>query len=294
MTEEQVTLAISIGGTISGVVLGTLLGFFLNLWNSKRIEKKREDRNNLEIHFNDLREGAVYPINEVTSHIYADYGYILSNYWESLKKLNAEQFICFKAHYPILADKWLELAGEWTDREGLIGGRFREQNEKVDATNKEMRKSIADKIKEANINLPIKTYTGQEEINEDAITVLIRNIYSRVEGEYITHDFSNAEIIDDGRGLFILKVGGTIYARTGNRNILEKCKSIFADVQNSHTLKSEASKVIETAKGIENELEKIKLELDKIQSRGLISNNKRYKFKPTEQCQICTELFFTK
>ena len=294
MTEEQVTLAISIGGSIFAVILGTLLGFLLNLCNSKRIEKKREDRDNLEIHFRELREGALYPINEVTSHIYATRGYIYCDNWESLKTLNAEQLICFKAHYPILADKWLYLAGELTDKAGLVGGSFREQNEKVDAENKEMRKFIVAKIKEANNNLPIRRYAGQEEINEDVIADLIPNIYLQVEGKYIAHDFSEAVITDADSGFFILKVGGTIYARAGNRDILEKCKLIFTDVQNSPTLQSKASELIENAKPIENEFEKIKLELDRIQSRGLISKNRRYKFKPTERCPICKELFFTK
>ncbi len=65
MSGEQVTLAMSIGGSL----LGVALGFFLNLWNSSRIEKKHRDNENLQKHFDDTVNSTITPLIIISAGI---------------------------------------------------------------------------------------------------------------------------------------------------------------------------------------------------------------------------------
>ncbi|MGD1119657.1 MAG: hypothetical protein ABR886_09240 [Dehalococcoidales bacterium] len=288
MDKEQVTLVISIVGGL----LGVIIGFFLNFWNSNRIEKKKENRDSLKEHFSDLLEGALIPIYKLLTNIGVRNVYI-TGHWEELENVQKEQFTCLKAHYPLLTEKWNINLGELTNKNNLSGGKFQKQNEAARKFEEKISSYTKERLNEARINLPIRPLSGQEEINDAVIHAITTSIYSQIENTEIKHDFNKSEISDDGYGYFVLATGEAMFARAKNRDILETCKSIFAKAQNEPTLKSEATEILSSAKQIKNDFEFLKIELERIQKRGLISKNKSYKFRPNKQCDICKELFFT-
>ena len=89
-------------GTIIAII--TAIGVFEG---PIKAQKRQEKKDSLKKHFNDFQNSALKPIHKVTSNVYARSGYILNHHWESIEQLNAEQFVCFRAHYPVLADEWL-------------------------------------------------------------------------------------------------------------------------------------------------------------------------------------------
>ncbi len=116
MTEGQVTLALSIGGSL----LGVLIGFFLNFWNSNRIENKRRRQEALETHFNQEMAGRLTHIAHRSSLVThternKELGFSLPNEHFYRFKIDeefpliGEGYEAFKIHFPKIAGRWEEL-----------------------------------------------------------------------------------------------------------------------------------------------------------------------------------------
>ncbi len=292
MTEEQVTLAISIGGSLLGVVIG----FFLNLWNSNRIEKKHRDNENLRKHFDDIVNSAITQLNSISAGIRINEGLIDTRNHMTFSELDYEQFECFKVHYLYLWNRWQELAGDYIRSQKRTGGKWTKYNDKVDSFNKEVEHMLAERLKEEGLSISIGPWNDQRGvINDNLPRVLSTTLLERVRGFNLFPDFSTATINEkEAKGFYILEVMSGKWANARNLQELEKCKVIFIGIQNSVDLIEEASSLIKEANQIVKEFQELQSNLEKVKSRGLISKDKRYKFKSIEQCPICKELFFTK
>jgi hypothetical protein len=279
------------GLAIIGLVIAaiTAVGVF---YGPRLVAKRQERKEKLRKHFDDLKIGAIEPLTEIIASIGIKNGSIITRSPQSFDRLDSEQLECFQAHYPAIADKWQELAGKWTRHKGLTGGRWARQNEKAKAFENKIEKLMSERLTEAGITLPIKPYRVRQELIVDGIPeTILKILYDQAQGGPVTRDFNKAAIIEDS-DFYILEVAKTKWAASMNRDIVEKCKAVLADIQKSLELREEASSVIKDAEQIEVEFQELLTSLDKIQSRGFISKDPKYKFQPVKKCLICKELFY--
>jgi len=282
--ENWQILLISIGVPL---LVSGLYNFFWQRMTTGRQEKKEK----LARHFDDLQNGAIKPISDIVANINIKNGSIFTNSPGSFDWLDSEQLECFQGHYPALADKWQELAGKGPRHQGLTGCRWTKQNEKARAFENKIEKSISKMLTEAGITLPIKPYQIRQELIDRGLPETIqRTLYEQAQGKAIVDDFSKAAIIEDD--FYVLQLGKTKLVNAKNSEVIEKCKSIFIDVQNSEDLRKEASSVIRNAEKIRAEFEELLSNLAKIKSRGFISKDPKYEFKVVKRCPICKELFY--
>jgi hypothetical protein len=283
--ENWQILLISIGVPL---LVSGLYNFFWQRMTTGRQEKKEK----LARHFNDLQNDALKPISDIVTNINIKNGYILTNAPESFDRIDSEQMECFQAHYTTLGDKWQKLAGKWPKQEERVGCEWTAHNEKVKAFEGKVEELLSERLTKAEIALPFKPYqVRQEVIANMTLSALLKSLYEQAQGELVTRDVSKATIREDS-DFYTLEVGNTPWAAAKNRDIIEKCKSIFIDIQNSKDFKKEATSIIKDAKQIKSEFQELLSDLDKIRSRGFISKVPEYKFKAVKNCPICKELFY--
>lgn len=276
---------------IIGLIIAAITAFGV-FYGPKLVAKSQEKKEKLKKHFSDLQDGATKPLSDITANINIKNGLIINNSPQSFAHLDSEQLECFQAHYPIFADKWQELAGKWTKQKGLTGGRWTKHNEKVDSFENKVKEFMTRRLAEMGITLPIKPYqVRQEIISEMIVSTLLKTFYEEAQGQPVICDFGKATIIEDS-DFYTIEVCGTKWATTKNRDTAEKCNSILIDIQNSLDFRKEASLTIEEAKQIKGEFEELLSNLDKIQSRGFISKDPKYKFQAVKKCHIYKELFY--
>lgn len=278
--------------TIIGIVVAaiTAIGVF---YGPKLVAKSQERKEKLRKHFNDLQDGAIKPLISIIAGLgISTQGDIFTNFSGSFSELDNEQLECFQAHYTKLGDKWQELTGKWTKQQGRVGGRWDEQNEKVDTLENQIRESIEKKCKESNISLPIRPFVANQElINDGLLRTLCGTICNKSQGISTDCDFNEAKI-EEENNFYIVEVCATKWARARTADTAEKLKSIFTLIQNSPEFRQQASLMIENAKQIKNEFDELLADLDKIQSRGFVSKDPKYKFQAVKKCAICKELFY--
>ena len=287
MSGAQVTLAVSIGGSL----LGVALGFFLNLWNSSRIEKKHRDNENLLKHFDDIVNSTITPLSSISAGIRINEGLIDTRNHMAFGELDYEQFECFKVHYPYLWNRWKELAGDYIRSQKCTGGKWTKYNDKVDSFNKKVEHMLIERLKEEGLSISIGPWNDQRGvINDNLPRVLSTTLLERVQGFNLFPDFSTATINEkEAKGFYILEVRSGKWAKARNLQEFEKCKAIFIEIQNSSDLIDEASLLIKEAKQIVEEFQELQSYLEKIKSRGLMSKDKKYEFRKLKDCPICRE-----
>jgi hypothetical protein len=112
MTEEQVNLALSMGG----ILLGVVVGFLLNVWNSNRIESKRRRQEALEYHFNDIHTNIMQKISVRARSLCINNNRLVFGGIDSIKEIydfeKEEEYKGFEIHFPEIASEWIRLKGE--------------------------------------------------------------------------------------------------------------------------------------------------------------------------------------
>jgi len=112
MTESQLTLVISIGGSL----LGVGVGFLLNMWNSNRIEYIRRWQEGLERHFDDIHTKIMGKISEMARSLCISNNRLVFGGLDSIKEKydfeEEEEYKGFERHFPELASEWIKLKGD--------------------------------------------------------------------------------------------------------------------------------------------------------------------------------------
>ena len=187
-----------------------------------------------------------------------------------------DEYASFKAHLPKMEEKLQDLHG-----------RTLRHNEMAKNFFNDIRKHI-----ESDPNLPpIKPDSRpiEEKVIPHTIGYMVQTLYSVALGYKPNYDFTKAtaEIIND---LWMIRVGDTCFAIVTKENI-ECFKSSLVQIQESKNLRSTALGINGSANQIIVEFDGLAKKLNHIISRGLISKDANYSFRPVRNCPICKELF---
>ncbi len=281
-------------GIIAGSIVALIsfvLGLIGNMWYSKLQEKHQEEKNAIRNHFSEIEAIIVSPLLQFIDGLQLRNGYLEATSIMNLREMGdisnypfppklaletRDEYDSFKAHFPRIEEKLQE----------LIGKTLR-HNE----TAKDFSDNIREHI-ESDSNLPpIKpdNLPIQEGVMPMTIGYMLQNLYCIALGHKPIYDFNKAtsEVINS---FWMLRVGDTGFAIVSKENF-ENCKSSFIKIQESTNLRSTALEINGSANQITAEFARLVKQLNILISRGLITKDTNYNFKPVNNCLICRELF---
>ena len=282
-----------IGGISGGII--TVLGYiFVTRWLNKKTEYreiKKEEKDKLNNHFSEIEAIIISPLLQFIDGLQLRNGYLEASSIMNLRELEdisnypfppklgleaRDEYASFKAHFPIMEEQLRELNSKTLSH-----------NE----TAKNFSNNIRDHI-ESDPNLPpIKPDNPpiEEKVIPMTVGYMLQNLYNIALGYKPIHDFNKAtsEVINNFR---MLRVGDTGFAIVSKEN-LEYCKSSFIKIQESKNLRDTALEINGSATQIITEFGELAKKLNIIMSRGLITEDTNYNFKPVNDCLICRELF---
>jgi uncharacterized membrane-anchored protein YhcB (DUF1043 family) len=98
---------------ILAVVIGTVLGFFLNFWNSNRIENKRRRQEALEKHFEDIHTRVIQKLSSMARSLCISNNRLVFGGIDTIKEKydfeEEESYKGFEIHFPEISSEWIRL-----------------------------------------------------------------------------------------------------------------------------------------------------------------------------------------
>ena len=242
MTEGQVTLVISIGGSLLGVVIG----FFLNLWNSNRIEKKHRKDEALKNHFQVLKKKVISPLISQLRDLSHYLGELSpgghGRHWSPddvyfLLAVPSKDFDIFSLHFE---EQSLML-------KDLIK-KINEHNSKFDDYIESLRERLN------SIHPLSKTVLNSSFLYSELIGIVRMTLFQLAGNAFrstnikITHDFNEAKIVQEGDCWIVINPSEAVrYARLVSNEDAESCKRRLVELQTSEELQKMALQIFKEA-----------------------------------------------
>lgn len=261
------------------------------MWHDNHVQKKQQQKDALEKHFQQLETSAIKPISNIMRRITNSEGtlwekgeIVFSNptYRWPTKTFEQGEFLNFKPHFPNQTDTIMKLMTE-IDKHNEEVKLFRDKlTELITTKTKIPIKAVKTAEERPSIEAAVPTYLQQTLYNLTAI-----GLHEEAKATNY-HDFRQAEIKRMTDTYWRLYTPGTLYASVTTKEEANLCKDALVELMNSEKLLIKMCAIYIDAKHLEEESRSLANLLDFI-----CDQHDQYGklLKREKGCAICKVIF---
>ncbi|MCL0082428.1 hypothetical protein M1O14_01685 [Dehalococcoidia bacterium] len=259
---------------ITGLVISAIVAFGV-FWGPKLAEKRRERREKLKRHYDELVHRVLMPMDsEISKVIVREGSFLCGNvslavsFPQTFEFEQGEFFRSFGLHFPRIARRWRQFKAEITDH-----------NNKIETFVEEIKSSMA--TFGGSVGLHLAAFRTNAAVITDKMPMyLYGELYSP------TGYFRQAKIEACGNFFVVMSSGGaTSFATVNTYQQAQELLNKFIEITEAPQNKQKASEITEKEKQLEREREGIKGELEEISSLRGIQD-----LKEAKECRFCREI----